>query len=408
MQVAQRRAVSPWAIVGFLWIAYFINYVDRQLVFSQFPVLTRELGFTTGQLGLIGTTFLWAYSLTSPLAGRLADRLRLEWMVPGSLVLWSLATLGTGLSHSVSQLLLCRTIVGVTEGLYFPAAVAVIGSLHSTATRSRAIAIHGSAQFAGIVGGGWFGGWSAEQWTWRTGFVLLCILGLAYAPLLRWGLGRLPAREEKGATPHNWKEVFTPPQFHALCLAFFVLCAMLWMLYAWLPSLVHERFGLGLAESGLLATVFLQASSVAGILSGGAAGDWCAGRLAAGRFLVVAAGLAACAPFALLSVVTSSLVTFKIAAVGFGLFSGLMMSNVVASAYDVTHPRNYGLAAGVLTLLGGLSGGVATLTVGHWKETVGMEAIMGWTALAAFVAAAALLAAVVAGKRGRGGSEAVC
>ncbi|MGH9657647.1 MAG: MFS transporter, partial [Bryobacteraceae bacterium] len=139
----------PWAVVGFLWIAYFINYVDRQLIFSQFPALERDLGFTAAQLGWIGTVFLWVYSLTSPVAGRLADRFRPEWLVPLSLVLWSLATLGTGMSRSAPELLVWRGLIGVTEGLYFPAALALIGAVHSGATRSRAIAIHGTAQFAG-------------------------------------------------------------------------------------------------------------------------------------------------------------------------------------------------------------------------------------------------------------------
>ncbi|MBI1790426.1 MAG: MFS transporter [Acidobacteria bacterium] len=153
MQLLRR----PWTIVAFLWAAYLINYVDRQSVFSILPVLERELGFTPTQLGLIGSIFIWVYSLCSPLAGRLADRVRLDRLIPASLLLWSLATLATGLSRSVEALLFWRGVIGVTEGLYFPAALAAIGAAHPGPTRSRAISIHGSAQFAGIVAGGWFG-----------------------------------------------------------------------------------------------------------------------------------------------------------------------------------------------------------------------------------------------------------
>jgi hypothetical protein len=43
---------SAWAIVGFLWLAFLLNYVDRQLVFSIFPILKDEFGFSDAQLGL--------------------------------------------------------------------------------------------------------------------------------------------------------------------------------------------------------------------------------------------------------------------------------------------------------------------------------------------------------------------
>lgn len=54
-----------WLIVGLLWIDFLVNYVD-QVVFSIFPVLKLKLGFSDAQLGLIGTVFIWVYSLCMP------------------------------------------------------------------------------------------------------------------------------------------------------------------------------------------------------------------------------------------------------------------------------------------------------------------------------------------------------
>src|SRR5206468_1409843 len=174
-----------WAVVGMLWVAYFINYMDRQAVFSLFPILRGELGFNDTQLGLVGTVFLAVYSLSCPLTGWLADRWRADLMLPASLVLWSLATAATGLCHSIQSLLFWRGMMGLTEGMYFPAALGVIGGLHPGPTRSRAIALHGTAQFAGSVAGGWFGGWIGDAGIWRWGFAGLSLAGIAYAPALR-------------------------------------------------------------------------------------------------------------------------------------------------------------------------------------------------------------------------------
>src|SRR5689334_711943 len=166
-----------WATVALLWFAYFLNYLDRQVVFSIFPVLRSDLGFSDTQLGLAGTLFIWVYSLCMPITGRLADIARRDRLIVSSLVLWSLATLGTGLSTSVPVFLFWRAVMGVTESLYVPAALAAIAVLHPGGTRSKALAVHGSAQFAGIIAGGWYGGWAADHIGWRPGFALLAVAG---------------------------------------------------------------------------------------------------------------------------------------------------------------------------------------------------------------------------------------
>jgi len=102
-----------WTTVALLWSAYLLNYLDRQAVFSIFPVLRSELHFSDTQLGLVGTLFIWVYSLCMPLTGRLADVFRRDRLVIASLVLWSLATLGTGLSTSASAFLFWRVVMGV-------------------------------------------------------------------------------------------------------------------------------------------------------------------------------------------------------------------------------------------------------------------------------------------------------
>lgn len=386
---------KPWAFVALLWVAYFINYVDRQVVFSILPVLRDELHFSSTQLGLIGSIFIWVYSLCNPVAGRIADRVRAELLLPATVALWSVATLATGLSGSVAGLLFWRGVMGVTEGFYFPAAVRAIGSVHSGATRSRAIALHGSAQFAGIAAGGWFGGWVAEGWGWRWGFVALAAAGFAYAPLLRLGIGALPAPHAQQQAGPGRPAALNARCYWALSFAFFVLCTMLWMLYAWLPEFVYERYHLTLAESGFTATLFLQAGSAAGILSGGALADWISRRFPAGRFYIASLGLLLCSPLAYATVAVHSVPLLKLASAGFGFFAGLMMSNVIASAYDVIVPSQYGFGAGALTMIGGLAGGLAIFSVGRWKESVGVEALMAYGSVAGILAGLVLAAVAV-------------
>ncbi len=385
-----------WATVAFLWFAYLLNYLDRQVVFSIFPVLRSDLGFSNTQLGLVGTLFLWVYSLCMPLTGRLADVVRRDRLVIASLVLWSLATLGTGLSGSAPAFLFWRAVMGVTESLYVPAALASIAILHPGATRSKALAIHSAAQFAGSVAGGWYGGWAADHIGWRPGFALLAFAGTAYA-LVLWRVFRgMPhlgtQRARQAAKP---ADIFKSPCYWTLALAFFAFCTMLWMLNAWFPSFIYERYHLSMTQSGLTATVYLQISCMAGVLAGGVLADWLVQRIRSGRFLIAAVGLVACAPFAFLSLAAGSLTIAKLSAAAFGFFAGVFVANTFAASYDVISTQNYGLATGILNLAGGLAGGAAILTAGLLKASLGMAPLMKWQAIASAAGAVLLLFVVL-------------
>src|SRR5438067_76255 len=86
-----------------------------------------------------------------------------------------------------------------------------------------------------------------------------------------------------------------------------------------------------------------------------AGSEWLAQRVRSGRFLIGVFGLVACAPFAYLSLASGSLIVAKSASAAFGFFAGLYIANVFAGSYDVIARQNYGLATGVLNLIGGLA-----------------------------------------------------
>jgi MFS family permease len=142
-----------WALVGLLWIAFCLNYIDRQVAFSIFPALRRELGFSAAELGWVGTVFIWSYSLALPFAGKLADRTDKRRMIAASLLLWSLAIWGSASAASVGSFLAWRAVMGLTEALYFPAAAGFIASIHTGPTRSRALNCSAAPSAAGTAAG---------------------------------------------------------------------------------------------------------------------------------------------------------------------------------------------------------------------------------------------------------------
>lgn len=146
--------------------AYFLNYCDRQAVFSMFPALKADLQMSDRQLGLTGTIFLWIYALGCPIAGQLGDRFSKRKLVVTSLIIWSLVTIATGFANSASTMLSLRGVMGISESLFMPIAIALTANAFSPVLRSRAIAVLTTAQIAGTVAGSWFGGWMANLGHW--------------------------------------------------------------------------------------------------------------------------------------------------------------------------------------------------------------------------------------------------
>ncbi len=372
-----RLTLLKYHLLGLLWLALALNYLDRQMVFSIYPALRRDLHFTGAQLGLIGSVFTWVYSLSMPVAGWLADRVRRDRMIAGSMVLWSLTTLACGLSHSVPVFLFFRALMGVTEALYYPAAAAILAESYAAAARSRALGIHQSAQLFGIIAGGWYGGYMADHFTWRAACALAATGGAVYAAFL---MRALPISRPAPVADTNGRNPMAVPRsggYQILSLAFFAHCAMLWIFYAWLPAHLAERFHLSMTESGFRATVFVQLACGAGVV----AGSYLADRLGA-RFQVAAAGLLLAAPFGYLTFAATTPGAATLFSALYGFFAGLMIANAFAAAYEVVPVNQFGLAAGLLNMTGGIAATIMIYSAGVLKETLGFDGLLGWIGLA--------------------------
>lgn len=388
-------------LLAWLWIAFALNYLDRQMVYSMLPALQADLGIEGARLGLIGSVFQWVYTLSMPLAGRLADLWRRDVLITASLVLWSIAALGSGLAGSEAAFLGWRGLMAITESLYYPTALALIASSYPAAARSRALGIHQSAQLVGAVAGGWYGGWAADHLGWRQGFRFAALAGIFYGGLLWWGIRRAPDSDTPAAAVasmgHSTLRLLRSKPYVGLCLAFAAFCARQWIFFAWFPTFLQERFGLSMTESGWNGTLFIQSSAITGILAGGALADRLRRRWPAARLQVAAAGVLLSAPFAFLTFSAVTLNEARAYSAGFGLFGGLLAANAFAAAYDVLDSGSRGLAGGILNMTGGISSAITIYAAGTLKDTIGFSGLT--VIVAGFAVAASLLLMFLAARR---------
>ena len=273
-----------WLVVGMLWFVCFFNYADRQAIFAVFPLIKQQLGLTDVQLGIVGAAFMWMYALFGPLAGWLCDRLPRKNLVLGGLIAWSLVTALTAVCHTYGQLVLCRALSGLGEAVYLPASMSLIGDYHSAATRSRAMSLHQSSVYVGTIAGGAISGLVGQFYGWRWSFLLFGSCGLLFGVVVGKFLME-PSRTAAAPFPTaatcsmNSKALLASPIVCLLILAFVGSNFVAVVFLTWMPSFLYGKFHMSLSMAGLNGTMYLQLSSVVGVLCGGLLADYLARRL---------------------------------------------------------------------------------------------------------------------------------
>ncbi len=381
-----------WLVVGMLWFVCFFNYADRQAIFAVFPLIKQQLGLTDFQLGIVGAAFMWMYALFGPLAGWLCDRLPRKTLVLGGLIAWSLVTAFTALCHTYGQLVLCRALSGLGEAVYLPASMSLIGDYHGEATRSRAMSIHQSSVYVGSIAGGAISGLVGQFYGWRWSFIIFGSCGLLFGLVVGKflmepsrgqqdaGTVSLPAAIGGGNLFHELKALLASPIVRLLTLAFVGANFVAVVFLTWMPSFLYDKFHMSLSMAGLNGTMYLQLSSVVGVLCGGLLADYLARKFAGGRMLTQALGLFLGIPFLFFTGWAASVPAVVLGMIGFGYCKGLYDANIFASLYDVVAVRRRGIAAGMLNSLGWLGGGFAPVAVALAANRYGMGPSISGTA----------------------------
>jgi predicted MFS family arabinose efflux permease len=379
-----------WAVVGLLWVVACLNYLDRQVIFSLFPLIRSEMKVDDFQLGLLSTVFLWVYGLASPFGGYLADRVGRKRILVSSLLIWTAVTLLTGYVRDFRQLLAARALMGLSEACYLPAALALIAELHGERSRSLATGIHQSGLYAGMAFGGAIGGWMGERQGWRAPFVLLGAVGLVYAFVLVKGL-RAGGKESASPMGASIGEVLRLPGYGGMLAAFTAFAIANWVVYTWLPLYIFERFQVSLASAGFSATFYLQAASFAGILAGGWVADRWSRKSAKGRVWTQAVGFAIAAPFLFLVGATGSLTVAIAALVAFGIGKGFYDCNTMPVLAQAARPEVRATGYGIFNLAGCVAGGAMAAAAGALKPAIGLAGAIEVAAALLLLSAASLV-----------------
>lgn len=392
----------PWVVVGLLWVVALLNYLDRQMLSTMREAMQLDIAELqkAEAFGVLMAVFLYIYGLMSPVAGAIADRVNRKWLIVVSLFVWSAVTYGMGMAENYQQLLVLRAIMGVSEALYIPAALAMIADYHRHGTRSLAVGIHMTGLYMGQALGG-FGATVAHNYGWHSAFHWFGIIGVLYAVILAL---LLHERKEDRPTEaisgpvkvpllKGLSAIFSMTAFWVILFYFAAPSLPGWATKNWLPTLFADSLDIPMAEAGPLSTITIAVSSFAGVIIGGILSDRWVSRNVRGRIYTSAIGLGLTIPSLLLLGMGTTFLTVIGSAVLFGVGFGIFDANNMPVLCQFIPSRLRATAYGFLNMAGVFSGALVTQALGRFKDDGHFGT--GFSMLAIVVAAALVLQLMV-------------
>jgi MFS family permease len=367
-----------------------LNYLDRQMLATMKTSMVADIvGIETdAQWGFVLACFKWVYAVLSPVGGYIADRFSRRLVIAVSLFAWSVVTWATGHVTTYEGLVATRALMGVSEAFYIPAALALIADFHAGPTRSRAIGIHQTGIYIGLILGG-FAGYVADAPSlgWRWAFEAGGFVGVLYAVPLFFLLRDPPRARASGPglTPGAaLRELLGNRDFLLLVLYFTLPAIAGWVIKDWMPVILKQQFGLSQGEAGTMAVLWVQVASIVGAVLGGIVADRWMRRTDRGRIYTSALGMLLFLP-ALFGLGNPGTVTVAVTMlVVFGIGWGFFDCNNMPILSQVARPELRATGYGLMNLVSISFGGAGDWGFGLLQDRgVPLPVIFGaFTALA--------------------------
>src|SRR6201996_6271026 len=291
MQIPLEPTRHRYVVMLMIFVCVVITFLDRSNISITAPLMRKELGLSTVQMGWILSAFGWTYAFGQMPGGFLVDRIRPRVFYPLVLILWSVATLCLGLVGSFVALFAIRLLIGALEAPSYSINNQVVTSWFPDRERAGAIGFYTSAQFIGLA----FlqplllnleavHGWRSVFFTTGLGGLVwglvwwLCYrnprdsrANQAEVELIESGGGLVDLGSAKPKRPFNWADVLAVFKYRKLWgvyLGQFAVTTCQWFFLTWFPTYLITYRHLSVPKTPLYVALPFVAAFVGVQLSG--------------------------------------------------------------------------------------------------------------------------------------------
>jgi predicted MFS family arabinose efflux permease len=251
--------MTPLRALPLLASAGFASMMSMRLCDAMLPALAQTFGTQPADAARVISAFAVAYGLLQLAYGPLGDRFGKPLVISMATFACSAGALAAALSPTLDALTWSRVVMGAGAAGIIPLTMAWIGDQVPYLQRQEVLARLLGSTVLGMMAGSWAGGVLADTVGWRAGFFALALLFAVIGVALR--IGRVGAeRAAAGSSRYAYLDqiatVLASSWSRRLLAVSFVEGALVFGALAFVPSYLHDRFALPLAEAGGVLALF--------------------------------------------------------------------------------------------------------------------------------------------------------
>ena len=291
------------------------------------------------------------------------------------------------------------------EAMFGPTYPAIIAEYHDNSTRARAMSIHQTSYYVGVIASGFLAGLIADHLGWQYSFLIFGAAGVLFTFVLIWRLrDKNPVVknvskqvEKRPSLPEAMGAIFKVPTAVCMIFGFTSLIFVLTGYLTWMPKYLKETFDLSSASAGFNSMFWTHAAAFVGVLVAGGLSDKIAAAKGGGknRLLLQASGLLLAAPCIVLMGLSENLMIVYAALAGFGFFRAFFDANTYSILYDVIPQKYHSSSSAVLQMFGFGMGSLSPVILGLMSPIMGLSAGIASLAVIWIIAAVVLIAAML-------------
>jgi MFS family permease len=162
----------------------FFCYVHRQTLPIAAPFLMKDLGLNSASVGLLLSAFFWSYSLAQVPFGWLVDRYGIGRVYAAGFFIWMAAVTVSGLASTIAGLIAIQLLMGLGQGVAFPASSWAVANWFPPGERGGATALYSAGNRLGQAAIGAIGPAMIVAFGWRVFFAVTGLAGVTW--LVAW------------------------------------------------------------------------------------------------------------------------------------------------------------------------------------------------------------------------------
>ena len=280
-------------LIVYSTLAVIICYIDRVNISVAIIPMQEQFGWSDSQVGFIFSSFYIGYMLTMALGGYLSDKFGGKLVLGYGVVMWSIFTILTPLAahNGFFALFIMRVLMGIGEGVTFPAWQSLYARWIPFKERTRAIAFTNSGISIGTIIGYIGTQMIIISLGWEWAFYIFGIIGLVWFIFWNRNISSYPAEHKKISSKElqyisenapssepakkiPLKDLLLNKPFLAIVAATFANNWSLFVFLSFLPKFIDNELGIDL-ESRIFVILIIIPSiiSVLALNAGGFLAD---------------------------------------------------------------------------------------------------------------------------------------